>query len=150
MSIQGIKQITVNNKALKPLLDLLQKEKDLLKEIEVVTDPKRKKELLQERKFVGYVLDINYSRIKVITTDAYKQAVGGIPQGSYLIVVPQTFEPFPPNLILVEVLESSTTPLSNQVQNTFFDLQKRNMPEIDIITQNELQWGALLTNVIGC
>src|SRR6185312_884988 len=40
-------------------------------------------------------------------------------------------------------------PLSNQVQQTYFELHKKSMPELDIWTQSELQWGALDCDVLG-
>ncbi|GAI52953.1 unnamed protein product, partial [marine sediment metagenome] len=36
-----------------------------------------------------------------------------------------------------------------EVQQTYFELQKKSMPELDIFTQSELQWGALKTGVLG-
>src|SRR3972149_9612603 len=36
-----------------------------------------------------------------------------------------------------------------EVQQTYFELQKKSMPELDIFTQSELQWGALKTSVLG-
>ena|ERR1700729_1788184 len=41
-----------------------------------------------EMRFVGYVLDIGYDSAKIITCDTYKKVVGGIPRGSFLIMVP--------------------------------------------------------------
>ena len=38
-------------------------------------------------RFVGYVLDISYESAQIITNDTYKIAVGGIPRGSFLILV---------------------------------------------------------------
>src|SRR5262249_25065689 len=41
------------------------------------------------------------------------------------------------------------TPLAPQVQQTYFELHKRAMPELDVWTQGELQWGALDCDVLG-
>jgi hypothetical protein len=43
----------------------------------------------------------------------------------------------------------SPTPLTPQVQQTYFELHKRAMPELDVWTQGELQWGALDCEVLG-
>lgn len=43
----------------------------------------------------------------------------------------------------------SATPLAPQVQQTYFELHKRAMPELDVWTQGELQWGALDCDVLG-
>ena len=55
----------------------------------------------------------------------------------------------PPHFIPLFVRESAATPSSRDVQQTYFELQKRSMPELDVFTQSELQWGALKTSVIG-
>jgi len=106
-----------------------------------------------ERRFVGYVLDIGYGEITIITCDPFKVAVGGIPRNSLLIMVPSTFElngtEIPPHFTLLRVLDSAPTPLSAEVQQTYFELQKKSMPELDVFTQSELQWGALKTAVLG-
>jgi hypothetical protein len=106
-----------------------------------------------KRRFVGYVLDIGYGEITIITCDPFKVAVGGIPRNSLLIMVPSTFESngsqIPPHFTLLRVLDSTPTPLSSDVQQTYFELQKKSMPELDVFTQSELQWGALKTSVLG-
>ena len=103
----------------------------------------------QDMRFVGYVLEIGYDTITIITSDPFKVAVGGIPRNSLLIMVPQDHAKLPPHFTLLRVLESAPTPLSQEVQQTYFELQKRSMPELDVFTQSELQWGALKTGVLG-
>jgi len=100
-------------------------------------------------RFVGYVLDIGYDTTTIITSDPFKRAVGGIPRNSLLIMIPSNFWDFPPHFTLLRVLETAPTPLSKEVQQTYFELQKKSMPELDVFTQSELQWGALKTSVLG-
>jgi hypothetical protein len=100
-------------------------------------------------RFVGYVLDIGYDMVTIITSDPYKIAVGGVPRNSLLIMVPSNYDKLPPHFTLLRVLEAAPTPLSKEVQQTYFELQKKSMPELDIFTQSELQWGALKTGVLG-
>jgi len=100
-------------------------------------------------RFVGYVLDIGYDTVTIITSDPYKIAVGGVPRNSMLIMVPSNYDKLPPHFTLLRVLEAAPTPLSKEVQQTYFELQKKSMPELDIFTQSELQWGALKTGVLG-
>ena len=100
-------------------------------------------------RFVGYVLDIGYETITIITSDPFKIAVGGIPRNSLLIMVPASFERLPLHFTLLRVLELAPTPLTKEVQQTYFELQKKSMPELDVFTQSELQWGALNTGVLG-
>ncbi|HLO70835.1 MAG TPA: DUF87 domain-containing protein [Flavipsychrobacter sp.] len=106
-----------------------------------------------EMRFVGYVLDIGYDEVTIITSDAYKVAVGGVPRNSLLIMVPDHFQQgnlkIPLHFTVLRVLDGAPTPLSKEVQQTYFELQKKSMPELDIFTQSELQWGALRTQVLG-
>lgn len=100
-------------------------------------------------RFVGYVLDINYESAQIITNDTYKIAVGGIPRGSFLILVPANFNSVQPHFTLLRVKEICATPLSQQVQQTYFEMHKRSMPELDIWTQADLQWGSLRCDTLG-
>ena len=100
-------------------------------------------------RFVGYVLDIAFDTVTIITSDPFKIAVGGVPRNSMLIMVPANYDSLPPHFTLLRVLEVAPTPLSKEVQQTYFELQKRSMPELDIFTQSELQWGALKTGILG-
>lgn len=122
---------------------------DFLDNEEKVTTAK----LYEQSRFVGYVLDIGFDAITIITSDPYKVAVGGIPRNSLLIMVPDSFKlngtTIPLHFTLLRVLDSAPTPLSSEVQQTYFELQKKSMPELDIFTQSELQWGALRTQVLG-
>lgn len=102
-----------------------------------------------EWRFIGYVLDISYDGATIITSDAYKKAVGGIPRGSFLILVPSDYKEYKPHFSLLRVKGITDTPLKSQVQQTYFEMQKKSMPELDIWTQGELQWGALECDVLG-
>src|SRR5436309_1565006 len=100
-------------------------------------------------RFVGDVLEIGYESARIITSDPYKLAVGGIPRGSFLIMAPTESRDLPPHFSLLRVTGVSPTPLSQEVQKTYFELHKRSMPELDVWTQGELQWGALDCDVLG-
>ena len=104
---------------------------------------------VNKMRFVGYVLELGYESAKIITSDPYKLAVGGIPRGSFLIMTPNNPGSLPPHFTLLRVTGVSPTPLSNQVQQTYFELHKKSMPELDVWTQSELQWGALDCDVLG-
>lgn len=104
---------------------------------------------IQDMRFVGYVLELGFDSAKIITSDPYKLAVGGIPRGSFLIMTPVNAGNTPPHFTLLRVTGVSPTPLSNQVQQTYFELHKKSMPELDVWTQSELQWGALDCDVLG-
>lgn len=103
-----------------------------------------------DMRFVGYVLDINYDTVTIITSDPFKMAVGGVPRNSLLIMTPAVQEKIiTPHFTLLRVLDAAPTPLSKDTQQTYFELQKKSMPELDVFTQSELQWGALNTGVLG-
>jgi hypothetical protein len=104
---------------------------------------------IDKMRFVGYVLELGYDKAKIITSDPYKIAVGGIPRGSFLVMTPNNLGTLPPHFTLLRVTGVTTTPLSNQVQQTYFELHKKSMPELDVWTQGELQWGALECDVLG-
>jgi hypothetical protein len=112
-------------------------------------DANEKAKKYDELRFVGYVLEIGYDTLTIITSDPFKIAVGGVPRNSLLIMAPANLDSLPPHFTLLRVLESAPTPLSQEVQQTYFELQKKSMPELDIFTQSELQWGALKTAVLG-
>lgn len=44
----------------------------------------------KQLRFVGYVLELGYEAARIITTDAYKLNVGGIPRGSFLLKARKT------------------------------------------------------------
>ncbi len=103
-----------------------------------------------DMRFVGYVLDINYDTVTIITSDPFKIAVGGVPRNSLLIMTASVPEAMvTPHFTLLRVLDAAPTPLSKETQQTYFELQKKSMPELDVFTQSELQWGALNTSVLG-
>lgn len=104
---------------------------------------------VDKMRFVGYVLELGYDSAKIITSDPYKLAVGGIPRGSFLIMTPIAAKNTPLHFTLLRVTGVTPTPLSSQVQQTYFELHKKSMPELDVWTQSELQWGALNCTVLG-
>lgn len=108
-----------------------------------------------EDRLVGYVMSLGYDDATLITNDFYKHRCGGVPKNSFLIVRPEPFElpghsvKTPPHLVLVRVLEPASTPLSADVSRTYFEMHKSHMPEIDVFTRSELQWGAIKAAVLG-
>ncbi|MDL5596113.1 DUF87 domain-containing protein [Bacillus subtilis] len=100
-------------------------------------------------RFAGYVLEIGFDSARIVTCDPYKRAVGGIPRGSFLIMVPDTLEGLPPHFTLLRVSGVAPTPLSTSVQQTYFELHKKSMPELDRWTVSELQWGSIDCDLLG-
>ena len=121
-----------------------------LEDFIVSEDANEKAKNYSQLRFVGYVLDIGYDTVTIITSDPFKVAVGGVPRNSLLIMVPSVrVDGTPPHFTLLRVLETASTPLSRETQQTYFELQKKSMPELDVFTQSELQWGALKTGILG-
>src|ERR1700728_3337810 len=58
---------------------------------------------IEKMRFVGYVLDLGYDTAKIITSDPYKLAVGGIPRGSFLIMTPNQIGKIGPHFTLLRV-----------------------------------------------
>ena len=131
-------QAALQNNPLRMLWDFLQQE-----------DSNFKAKKYDELRFAGYVMEIGYDNVRIITSDPYKIAVGGLPRNSLLLMVPANYQSLTPHFTLLRVLEAAPTPLSQETAQTYFELQKKSMPELDIFTQSELQWGALNTAVLG-
>ncbi|QXO95569.1 DUF87 domain-containing protein [Methanospirillum purgamenti] len=100
-------------------------------------------------RFVGFVLEIGYNTATIVTSDAFKIAVGGIPRNSLLIMVPAEYTKYTPHFSLLRVDGTADEPLKKEKQQTYFELHKKSMPELDVFTQSELQWGALKTSFLG-
>jgi hypothetical protein len=122
---------------------------DVLRRFLIEEEALERARRVSEMHFVGYVLELGYDTARIITSDPYKLAVGGIPRGSFLIMTPNDPGNLPPHFTLLRVTGVSPTPLSSQVQQTYFELHKKSMPELDVWTQSELQWGALDCDVLG-
>src|SRR5690349_16661649 len=67
---------------------------------------------IDKLRFVGYVLELGFDSAKIITSDPYKLAVGGMPRGSFLIMTPIKAGNAPPHFTLLRVTGVSPTPLS--------------------------------------
>ena len=118
---------------------------DFLKHEEELENAKQYEKL----RFVGYVLDIGYESARLITSDPFKINVGGLPRNSLLLMIPVNYKKLPPHFTLLRVTEAAPTPLSQEKAQTYFELQKKSMPELDVFTQSELQWGALNATILG-
>ena len=88
-------------------------------------------------RFVGYVLDIGFNDATIITSDPFKQAVGGVPRGSFLIMAPSTNGGMPPHFSLLRVTDTAPTPLSKEVQQTYFELHKKSDEKYKLLWVNK-------------
>lgn len=122
---------------------------DMLKEFLHAQQQYRERGEAEPLRLVGFVLDLGYDSARIITCDPYKEAVGGIPKSSFLILAPEKVDGLPPHFSILRVRDAAPTPLTEQVQQTYFELHKKSMPELDYWTTSELQWGALNCDLLG-
>jgi len=113
---------------------------------------------------LGYVMELGYDNAVIVTNDFYKIRAGGISKNSFLLIRPESLKDMiapedlattsipvnqPPHLILIRVREPAPTPLAQDVARTYFEMHKSHMPELDVFTKAELQWGAIKGTVLG-
>jgi hypothetical protein len=90
-----------------------------LEDFLVAEDANEKGKKYESLRFVGYVMDIGFETVTIITSDRFKVGVGGVPRNSLLIMVPSVrVEGAPPHFTLLRVLEAASTPLSRETQQT--------------------------------
>lgn len=114
---------------------------------------------------VGYVYGMSFNDALVLTNDAWKERVAGIPHNSFLIGA--GFDPenmtqaheFDREVILLRVLEPVTLPSDRDLVRTVIEHnQRRTESEVfgtdqhdghDPITHNELQFGGIKCRILG-
>lgn len=104
---------------------------------------------------LGFVLNMSYEEVTIVTCDAWKRKCGGVPKNSFVIIrlnraiaslAPE--ENPNPFIILARVTEAAPVPLSQEVQQTIFQVHKV-QAALDPYTDAELQWGALKAKILG-
>lgn len=119
--------------------------------------------LIQPNNFVGWVYSLDYDNALIITNDAWKNNVKGIPHNSFLVAAPFTKENYGETaemdreVILLRVMgacklpqddDAIRTKLDNfQNQTELYPAQGRE--DFDAITKNKLQFGGLACRVLG-
>jgi hypothetical protein len=103
---------------------------------------------------LGFLLDLNYDTLELVTCDAWKRNCGGVPRNSFIILkLNEALAGIPPgsiqpSVILARIVETATTPVRADIQNTIFQIHKVRA-KIDSLTNDELQWGALKASILG-
>lgn len=116
--------------------------------------------LIQTENYVGRIYSIDYENALVLTNDAWKVRVGGVPQNAFLIAT--TIEPakyndvdeFNREVILLRVNGSCKLPHDDDNIRTKLDsIQNKTATyseeQPDILTQNLLQFSGLQCRVLG-
>lgn len=103
---------------------------------------------------LGFVLNLSYEDVTIVTCDPWKRQCGGVPRNSLVIVrlSPNLVSAGEQNscdrLIMVRITESVPTPVDNDVQQTIFQIHKA-QAAVDPITNKEFQWSALKGKIVG-
>ena len=114
---------------------------------------------------VGFVYAINFTEARVLTNDAWKEQVAGVPANSFLVAA--AFDPqrlgeaheFDREIILLRVLGPAPLPSDADLLKTRIEHNQRRTREglysnepldgMDPITHGELQYGALTCRILG-
>lgn len=114
---------------------------------------------------IGYVYAMGFTEALVLTNDAWKERVAGIPHNSFLVAA--SFDPekmaeareFDKEVVLLRVLEPANLPQDAELLKTRIEHSQRRtsdevfMPDVhdglDPITHAELQYGGLKCRILG-
>lgn len=118
-----------------------------------------------ENSFVGYVYGMRFDEVFVLTNDAWKHAINGIPHNSFLVAA--GFDPnriadaeqIDQEVVLLRVLEPTSLPQDNDFVRTRIEHHQRRTADekfpgnvndgLDPLTASELQAGGLRCSVLG-
>ena len=104
--------------------------------------------------FVGRPFYFDYTSLKLLANDAWKQRVGGIPAGALLVAVYDNEEDLP-EVVLLRVLGPTPLPTDSDVVAAIVDYYKENAPtdavanRLDSYTRYEFQFSGLECRVLG-
>jgi len=118
-----------------------------------------------DKSFVGYVYGMRFDQALVLTNDAFKHRVNGIPHNSFLVAAafnPERFtaaHAIDQEVVLLRVLEPVALPQDTDYVRTRIEHHQRRTPQekypgdsndgLDPITAVELQAGGLRCSVLG-
>ena len=119
--------------------------------------------LVQKENFVGWIYSIDYENALVVTNDAWKQNVKGIPHNSFLVAASFDPEKFSTTsemdreVILLRVVGTCKLPQDDDMIRTKIDNYQNQTgaylsdsdKDFDNITKNRLQFGGLNCRVLG-
>jgi DNA helicase HerA-like ATPase len=104
-------------------------------------------------RFVGRPFYLDYDRLRILSNDKWKNNVGGVPAGAFLLCV-YGGEPDVKEAILVRVLRPTKLPSDDDVVASMVDYYKESIPtdvdgKLDSYTRAEFQFSGLECRVIG-
>ena len=119
--------------------------------------------LIQKENFIGWIYSLDYDNALVVTNDAWKNRVKGIPHNSFLVASsfsPDNYgdtDPIEREVFLLRVTGTCKLPQDDDAIRTKID-NYQNQTELypqgdsgdfDAITKNKLQFGGLTCRVLG-
>jgi DNA helicase HerA-like ATPase len=110
-------------------------------------------ECAKEEWLVGRPFYLDFDRLKVLSNDKWKNQVGGVPAGAFLLCV-YTAEQTVEEALLVRVLKPTKLPTDDDVVAAMVDYYKEALPtggesKLDSYTRAEFQFSGLECRVIG-
>jgi hypothetical protein len=105
-------------------------------------------------RLLGFLLNLSYEDVTIVTCDPWKRNCGGVPRNSLVLVklsagkVSKEERAFCDRIIMVRVTESVPTPVASEIQQTIFQIHKA-QANIDPITNKEFQWSGLKGTIVG-
>ncbi len=119
-----------------------------------VAEIARRYDAPESKRLLGFLLSLDYDELSIITCDSWKQACGGVPRNSFVMIklseatVSEEDQPFCDRIILARVTDSVPTPVERDIQGAVFQLHKV-QARPDPVTAKELQWSALKASMLG-
>jgi hypothetical protein len=106
------------------------------------------------KRLLGFLLNLSYEDVTIVTCDPWKRNCGGVPRNSFVLIrlsltkVSQEEKSFCDRVIMVRITESVPTPVASEIQQTIFQIHKA-QAIVDPITNKEFQWSALKGKIVG-
>src|SRR5437667_8653733 len=127
---------------------------DVLEELKILAAIDLFKEGHTADSFVGRPFYFDYTRVKVLVNDKWKNRVGGIPAGSFLMCAYDS-EPEVQEMVLVRVLGPTPLPTDSEVIASMVDSYKEEVPpggkqsKLDSFTRYEFMFSGLECRALG-
>jgi hypothetical protein len=109
---------------------------------------------LDSPRLFGFVMDLDYAKVKVSTCDPWKRNCGGAPRGGLIILrldpnaIGQEERAQCDRLIIARIADRAPTPVDAQTQQTLFEVHRLQAP-LDPITKRRLQYSAMEAKILG-
>ncbi|WP_170327944.1 helicase HerA domain-containing protein [Ruegeria arenilitoris] len=105
-------------------------------------------------KLLGFILNLSYEDVTIVTCDPWKRNCGGVPRNTLVLVrlapsrVSNAERRACDRVIMVRITDSVPTPIDSEIRQTIFEMHK-SQANIDPITDKEFQWSALKGSIVG-